>query len=121
MTTTQKAPRRATLRILISLASLIIIGWIISDSLSSGITVTRADHGDAWPFTVDRVVLDCDALGYPIARPQGPNASGTWALTGAAQAHGYPSIDPYWRDNPNAPGTKVPLTRMINLALEQCR
>ena len=87
----------------------------------SGREVTRQQYGDAWPFTVDRVILDCDAGGRAIVKTRSPDVTGTWGLTGAARTYGYPGVDHMWRDNPAIPGTKVPLTEMIRLALQQCR
>jgi hypothetical protein len=87
----------------------------------SGREVTRAEFGDAWPLTIERATVDCDAQGRAILKTRAPDPTGTWALTGAAQQYGYPPIDPFWRENPGIPGTRVPLTELIRLALEQCR
>ena len=87
----------------------------------AGVEVTRQQYGEAWPFTVERGSVDCDARGNAVFHTRPPDVRGTWALTGAAQTYGYPPIDRWWRDNPAIPGTKVPLTEMIALARRQCR
>jgi hypothetical protein len=94
---------------------------ILAGCGGSGVEVTRQQYGEAWPFTVERGVVDCDARGAALFQTRSPDVTGTWALTGFAQSRGYPPVDRFWRDNPRIPGTKVPLTPITNLALQQCK
>ena len=100
---------------------LLLLASVLVSCGGSGVEVTRQQYGEAWPFTVDSAVVDCDAGGRAIVSTKRPDVTGTWALTGAARSYGYPAVDPFWRDSPTIPGTKVPLTQMIALALRQCR
>ena len=99
----------------------LLLAVLVACGPSGGREVTRLQYGEAWPFTVAKGTVDCDAQGRAIFRTQRPDPSGVWALTGEARAYGYPAIDPFWRENPSMPGTRVPLTEMVRLALEQCR
>ena len=85
-------------------------------SAPSGVQVTRAQYGDAWPFTVEQGHVDCVPYQKAVFRTRGR----TYALNGLARSK-YPEIDPIWRAHPELPGLKVNIGPMIDLALEQCR
>lgn len=78
--------------------------------------VSRAEFGEAWPFTVDEGYVDCLPAQAAVFKANGT----TYAINGLARSR-YPAVDPIWRDNPEIPGTKVSIGSMIDLALEQCK
>lgn len=87
----------------------------------SGIKVTRAEYGDAWPFTVESGYLDCRDGYAALFRANGVE----YQLNGFAASRGYAAIDPIWRDrNDNEPGglqLKVNLGQLVDRALKECR
>lgn len=101
--------------------SLLLVLVLVGCGPSSGREVTSAELGAAWPFTVERGIVDCDAQGRLVFKTRSPDPTGVWALTGEARANGYPAVDRFWRDNPAIPGTKAPLTEVIALARAECR
>lgn len=101
--------------------NLLLVLLLIGCGPSSGREIASTELGAAWPFTVERGVVDCDAQGRLIFKTRAPDTTGVWALTGEARAGGYPAVDRFWRDNPTIPGTKVPLTEVIALAQDECR
>jgi hypothetical protein len=68
-----------------------------------------------WPFTVASGTLACSgqAVTFTIAE-------GTYGLNDAAQRK-HPAPDPIWADDPNDPGTRIPLTEVIAKGLELCK
>ena len=76
-----------------------------------------SDYGDDWPFTVERGELECrrGALVTFFA-----NNGVTYGLNGTAQAAGYPSIDPIWKNNPKIPGTKISVGYILQRGLDLC-
>ena len=90
--------------------------------VSRGVSVTRAEWGDAWPFKVDSGTVDCvNSLGNGNGAAVFRYGGKTYALNGYAQSRGYMNLRPIWRDNPDIPGTKIDIGPMIKLALGQCR
>jgi hypothetical protein len=68
-----------------------------------------------WPFTVASGTLACNgqAVTFTIAE-------GTYGLNDAAQRK-HPAPDPIWADDPDNPGTRIPLTEVIDQGLELCK
>lgn len=62
----------------------------------AGQRITRSEHGESWPFTVEEGYLDC-LRGFDVVFRSGGT---TYALNGAAQHSGYEPIDPIWRSDP---------------------
>ena len=93
---------------------LLLVGLVACGEI--GILVTEAEYGDAWPLTVSEARVDCLSAGALVAEIDGS----LYAINGTAQAR-YPRIDPYWRDNAAIPGTKIPITPLIDRAKEACR
>jgi predicted Zn finger-like uncharacterized protein len=90
--------------------------------VSRGVRVTRAEWGDAWPFTVDSGMVDClDSLGNRKGAAVFSYGGKTYALNGYAKSRRYTNIRPIWRDNSDIPGAKIDIGPMIDLALGQCR
>jgi hypothetical protein len=84
---------------------------------TSGREVSQQEFGAAWPFTVVRGHVDCVQGSAAIFKAGGTS----YQLNGFATSRGYTRIDPIWRDNPNNPGTKVPITPILSIAMERCR
>jgi hypothetical protein len=85
--------------------------------------VSREEFGERWPLTVDAGELECRQKGAgPAGRMVLFHAEGrTYAVNGTAITHsGHPRIDPIWRDNPDIPGTKIPITPLLNAGLKLC-
>lgn len=83
--------------------------------------VHRDDYGDAWPFTVDDGIVDCepgDRIVFRVGRI-------TYAVNGLAQSwaeqEGYADIRPIWRDDPKGQLPKVSIHSIILLGMELCR
>lgn len=56
----------------------------------SGQSLDRQSYDGEWPFTVDRVTVGCDAMGFPYVEANRI----TYGLTGHAQQRGYPAVTP---------------------------
>lgn len=90
--------------------------------------VSRAEFGAAWPLTVDGGTLRCK---FPDPdRPQLHAllievGADTYALNGVASTHaarnGWRDVKEVWRDNPHLPGTKVPVSPLLERAEVLCR
>jgi hypothetical protein len=88
---------------------------------SSGLEVTRAQYGDAWPFSVDQGTLSCKTSGGGRLRSAVFKSEDTeYALNVVAEGRGYASVEPIWRSNPQFLGAKIALAPMVALALQQC-
>lgn len=112
---------KVLLQALSATAVIALVGCGDSDSSggSTGVAVDREEYeqyDSEWPFTVDSGVVDCVEGNAAIFRAEGQ----TYQLNGVARNMGYDAIDPIWRDSPALPGTKVDLSGMVSLALEQC-
>lgn len=79
--------------------------------------MTRAQFGDSWPFTVDSGYLDCVPPSCAVFR----TGSTTYGLNGLAKSRDFQDVRPIWRDDPNAPGLKISIGPMIDLALKECQ
>lgn len=90
--------------------------------------INRAQFGDDWPFTVDRVRVFCDGSGnvvFPSVEVDGIR----YALTGGAQAYSRSKRKDWktlnsgtavWRDHPTISGTKVSISPITDRAKTQC-
>ncbi|PZH18681.1 hypothetical protein C1I97_03640 [Streptomyces sp. NTH33] len=68
-----------------------------------------------WPFTVASGTLACSGQAVTFTIPEG-----TYGLNDAAQRK-HPAPDPIWADDPNSPGSRIPLTEVIAKGLQLCR
>ena len=77
-----------------------------------GVIVRQSDYGKDWPFSVEwgRLYNDNGAAVFEIENGK------QYALNGVATQRGFASINSVWRDNPNLPGTKIPISYMILVA-----
>ena len=88
---------------------------------SSGLEVTKAQYGDAWPFSVDQGTLSCEtSVGGRLRSAVFKSKEKEYALNVVAEGRGYSSVEPIWRNNPQYPGVKADLAPMVALALQQC-
>lgn len=83
----------------------------------AGLLVTPASLREPWPLTVDKAYVECLDGRVAVLHADGK----TYALNGTSKAHGYPDLEPIWRENPDIPGTRISIAPLIALALEQCR
>ncbi|GAA1015133.1 hypothetical protein STXM2123_5533 [Streptomyces sp. F-3] len=68
-----------------------------------------------WPFTVASGTLACSGQAVTFTIPEG-----TYGLNDAAQAR-HPAPDPIWAEDPDNPGSKIPLTEVIDEGLKLCK
>lgn len=94
---------------------------------ASSAAVTAAEFGANWPFIVDRGTVAC----HP--EPGLPNvqlvtftdpAGNTYAVNGAASSRaskrGWFNVQSIWKANPAIPGTKIPITPIIQRGTALC-
>src|SRR5947209_14818060 len=102
------------------LLTVVAVGWFACASppaLPSGVPVSRAEYGDRWPFMVETGYVDCVPPSCAVFR----TGTTTYGLNGLAMSHGFQDVRPIWRDDPSAPGLKVNIGPMIDLALGRCK
>lgn len=86
-------------------------------------TVSSTDMAGQWPLTVGSGVVGCER-GIAIKFMAGGK---TYALNGSAMGYskkmgfGWHPVAAIWRDNPDIPGTKVPLSALIAKGQSLCR
>ncbi|MFE7316422.1 DUF2511 domain-containing protein [Streptomyces sp. NPDC057555] len=84
-----------------------------SADAESGQEVSAAEV-TPWPLTVDKGALQCHDGAVTVT------AGGTeYALNGTAKAK-YADLGPVWKDNPKIPGTKVPVTALLERGQKLC-
>lgn len=66
----------------------------------SGVTISKADFGKAWPFTVPDGILRCKD-GVAITFEHGGTK---YAVNGSAKSLGFADIAPIWADDPSPLG-----------------
>ena len=82
----------------------------------AGVTVTRADFGDQWPFNVESGVAECvHRSALPVLKVGGEE----YPLTGLRM---FALADPFdiWLDDPNNPGEKMSMSPVRVVALAEC-
>jgi hypothetical protein len=99
--------------------------WLLLALLSScgpgGQEVTKAEYGDAWPFSVDQGTLICESSsGGLLHSAVFRTGEEEYALNAVAEGRGYPSVEPIWRNKPQYPGVKTDLAPLVDRALQQC-
>lgn len=83
----------------------------------SRVRVTRAEHGERWPLTVEEGEVECLPGGVFVFHHGGK----TYALNGMAEGKGYADIRPIWRDDPTQPGLKISIGPLISAANSACK
>lgn len=94
---------------------------------SSGPNVKSSDFGNTWPLTVPSGTLRC-ILPLPSSQQTQvllfESAGKTYTLNGTASSlaakYGWQDVRSIWRDNPSIPGTKVPISPLIQRASALC-
>jgi|GEM_PF-1278048 len=87
----------------------------------SGLQVSKAQYGDAWPFAVDEGVVDCvKSSGGRVHSAIFKTGGKVYGLNVVAEGRDYLPLEPIWRNDPQRPGQPLSLDPMIKLALEQC-
>lgn len=89
--------------------------------------VVEGEYGRDWPLTINEGVLKCwtPVGGMPHVRAFTIEQDGSvYALNGVAMSHarsfGWNSLAPIWRSNPEIPGTKLPVSALIERASATC-
>lgn len=83
--------------------------------------ITKADFGDAWPFTVDEGVLTGTGSGG-VGEVTFTTNGVTYGVNGLANGTGkYAEIEAIWAANPSIPGTKKDIGPIIKRGLELCQ
>jgi hypothetical protein len=82
---------------------------------------SRDQFGPFWPLTVEEGSVDCiDSTGNSRGLPVFSHGGVTYALDEAAEQAGYLSIAPITTDSRQAPGIKMSLKPLRDLALDKC-
>lgn len=80
-------------------------------------TITEKEYGENWPFTVSSGSLECRRAHDVVLVSDGK----VYALNGKARGNkSYRDFNEIWRDNPEFPGSKVPLGDIISRGSELC-
>lgn len=101
---------------------------LLTRILSPSLKISRATWGDDWPLTVDAGVLQLRSGGRLvfIADLAGVGGGEIYAVNGTAKAEKhlrlrhrlrYQPIDEIWADDPERPGFKLSLGRLIDAGL----
>lgn len=113
---------------LVLLAAALSVGVLGCGSASAdpsrGATVTRADFGDRWPFTVDQGVLRCEPPSQVVFSSGGVDYAVNGMARGDMRARGWQEIDGIWAPNtdPEVAGMdlKISVGPLIERGLELC-
>lgn len=87
--------------------------------------INQADYGNQWPFTVPFGELNCHsrtAGGYAKRDITLTFGNKAYAINGSARGKGlYPGdLNEIWRDDPERPGSKLPVSSIIEKGLTFC-
>lgn len=94
-----------------------------SDETVVPVNVIRSTDLEAWPLTVDSVIVECHYSPKVVISVDGK----LYGLTGAASRNPLPDYEQMsvetviWANNPDFPDTKLSLSPLINKALEICK
>lgn len=92
-----------------------------------GVFITSAEFGSQWPFMIDKGTLFCQtdsgAINVQLITFKDP-AGNTYAVNGAASSRaskrGWFNVQSIWKANPAIPGTKIPITPIIQRGAVLC-
>lgn len=90
------------------------------------VKVSKESFGNSWPLMVDAGTLACErdtaSSGQLVTFK---HTTGTYALNGLAasraKSRGWFPVNTIWRPNPEIPGTRVPLSALIEPGLKLCK
>lgn len=84
---------------------------------SSGRSISRADFGDEWPFSVSSGRLECRNGGEVVFTSGGVS----YGINGTARGTGsYAEIDPIWLPDPEIEGYNKSVGPVLDAGLELC-
>ena len=82
--------------------------------------VSSDDFPGLWPLSMTSGTLNClPKNGQTMVTFTTPTGI-TYAINGSARSM-WPPIDPFWRDNPEIPGTKINIGPLLDAGLALCR
>lgn len=101
----------------------------ISNAVVAGSEVIdKASFDKEWPLTVDSGTLSCEQVpGVRSGQLVTFTTQGkTYAVNGTAKGHAknrgwIEEIRPIWKDHPDVPGLKIPISSLIDRGLQLCR
>lgn len=107
-----------------SRSGMIALGALVlwsNTAMAQSTTSMRLNPTPDWPLTVGAVTLRCHE-GYSItAQPDGgPLYAVNGTARGQRERRGWRDVREIWRDNPAIPGTKIPITPVLDAGLRLC-
>jgi hypothetical protein len=108
---------------------LALVGWIRESKIFSGtsVTITRAEFGSGWPFTVDEGTLRCERVGTAqVESITFTTGTTTYSVNAIARestesrSKGYGFIESITLDDPANPGKKMSIYPIIDRGLALC-
>ena len=87
---------------------------------NNAVTITEAEFGKTWPFTVSSGILKCEKSGksesVTFTIPDGT----TYGVNGAARDKGHPDPKPIWKPNPEIQGARINIGAIIDKGRTLC-
>ena len=84
----------------------------------TGKEVSQKDFGEKWPFTISSGRVECRGNKEVVF----VSKDKVYALNGKASgSKKYRNLFEVWRENYEFPGSRIPVTDMIQLGLQFCR
>lgn len=100
---------------------------VLACSAASGgeLKVSKESFGTSWPLLVDSGTLSCVVdIETGLSLVTFIHPTGTYALNGTAASRakqrGWFPVNSIWRPNPAIPGTRVPISALIEPGLKLC-
>jgi hypothetical protein len=92
---------------------------------SVGFSVSRAEYGDKWPYTIPEGTLNCEVRMVSGYKKQDITISyngKVYAINGSARSsRKYSPLEEIWKEGPRFPGSKIPDPGIIQKGLALCR
>lgn len=106
-------------------AQLLLTAVLLAASPAGAATMelNSANLGAAWPFTVERGTLECHKNLFITFTAQSRIYAINGSATTYAKSQQLPWLDvrPIWRNNPEIPGTKIPISAVIERGAALCK
>lgn len=91
---------------------------------SAGLSISRNEYGDNWPYTIPEGILNCEvrmAGGYKKLDVTLTYNGETYAINGSARGSAkYRPLEEIWKDDPRYPGSKVPDPGIVQRGTALC-
>ena len=88
---------------------------------ANGLEISETEYGSKWPFTVSKGTLECRGIKEVVFVNEGK----AYAINGKASSKVkrgiYRSLFEIWKPNPDIPGTKIPVTDVLQQGLRLCK